>query len=63
VLFIDQRLSIWDLQTGRERLNVTLEGVGVPNAVAFSPDGNQIAVVNNLGGAFLLDARPLPPKP
>lgn len=52
--------SIWDLKTGHRLLRLSLGGfqtTGAADAVAFSPDGSQVAVGFADGHVVLFDAR------
>lgn len=41
---------VWDVLTGKQLLNLLEDDGGMPQLGAFSPDGSQIAIVNNTMG-------------
>lgn len=55
---MDSRLSIWDLRTGRERLNVPLDSGFAVTHVSYSPDGTQLGLFQR-HGRTVFDGRPL----
>jgi WD40 repeat protein len=55
----DQKVKVWDTQTGQELL--TLKGGGT--SVAFSPDGQRLAIGFGDGTVKTCDATPRPQKP
>lgn len=56
----ERKITVWDLNTGRERWSVTLLGElqawRIPTRLAFSPDGTTVAAGNGSRDVGLLDA-------